>query len=198
MEIEQKRGLNRTRFTFNDDHLTYTQGQPGGMRTFEVNYSDIPLENWDLEERATWFLNAGIVLLVVWFCQVLLGVIIPPATGGFFLHWPLAAACCMGLYHVTIIRYTVFQTDAGKICLICDNKHEEVINEILTRRRAQLLSWYGEIDYANDPGEEIRKFHWLKLQGAIGEEEFESIRSRIEIFHGPIHHADTMEGPSIN
>ena len=198
MEIEQKRGFNRTRFTFNDDHLTYTLRQTGGMRTFEVNYSDIPIGNWDMEKRAPWFLNAGIVLLVVWFCQIFIGIIIPLSTGGLFLHWPLAAAGCLLIYQLTLIRYTVFKTDEGKICLICDGKHEEVMNEILSRRRAQLLSWYGEIDYANDPGEEIRKFHWLKLQGVIGEEEFESIRNRIEIFHGPILNADTMEGPSIN
>jgi len=197
MEITQKRYFNRSHFTFEDDRLTYTMGHDGGSRSFGVNYADIPMEHTTLEERTPWFRNAGVVLLIVWLCRLLTGIIDPPSPPVLSLHWPLAAACCLLIYRFAVTHFTVLKTEAGELYLICDDRHEEVLNELMTRRKSQLLAWYGEIDYANDPGEEIRKFHWLKMQGVIGDDEFETIRTRIEVFHSP-HETDFMEGPSIN
>lgn len=198
MEIKQKRYFNRTRFTFDDDRLIYAMEHDGGSRSFGVNYSEIPMESTDMEERTPWFRNAGIVLLIVWLCRTLVGIVDPASAPGLSLHWPLAATCCLLIYRFAVTHFTVFNTEAGELYLICDDRYEEILSEIMTRRKSQLLSWYGEIDYANDPGEEIRKFHWLKMQGAIDDNEFQTIRTRIEIFHGPIQETDFMEGPSIN
>ncbi|WP_300669944.1 hypothetical protein [Desulfoluna sp.] len=198
MEIEQKRYFNCTRFTFDDERLIYAMEHDGGSCAFDVSYADIPMESTAMETRTPWFRNAGIVLLIAWVCQMLVELVETSSVPGFSLHWPLVALCCVLIYRCVVIRYTVFKTDAGELRLICDDHHEEVLNEIMTRRKNQLLSWYGEIDYANDPGEEIRKFHWLKLQGAIGDDEFETIRTRIEVFHGPMQETDFLEGPSIN
>ena len=198
MEIEQKRYFNRTRFTFDDDRLTFTMKHDGGSRSFDVNYSEIPMENAGMEERTPWFRNAGVVLLIAWLCRTLVGIVDPASAPGLSLHWPLAATCCLLIYRYLVTNFTIFNTDAGELYLICDDHYEEILNEIMTRRKSQLLSWYGEIDYANDPGEEIRKFHWLKMQGAIDDDEFQTIRTRIEVFHGPMLETDFMEGPSIN
>ena len=198
MEIEQKHCFNSTQFIFDRDHLSYTRKHLGGSLSFDMNYVDIPMENWDLEERIPWFCNTGIVLMMIWFCQILSGLIDPLSAAGTFLHWPLAAICCLGIYRYAVTRFTVFKTDQGKLYLICDDQYEAVMDEINSRRKSQLLIWYGEIDYTNDPGEEIQKFHWLKQQGVIGDDEFESICTRIHVFHGPMQETDFMEGPSIN
>lgn len=198
MEIEQKRFLNRTRFTFEDERLTYTMGHDAGALSFGVHYADIPLETMAVEKRNPWFRNAAVVLLVIWACRALTGLADPALPMSLSLHWALSATCCMLIYRYALTQYTVFDTEAGKLYLICDDREEEIVAEIMKRRKKQLLAWYGEIDYTNDPGEEIRKFHWLKIQGVIGDDEFESIRTRIEIFHSPMQETDFMEGPSIN
>jgi len=198
MEIEQKRYLNRTRFTFEDERLAYTMGHEAGSRSFGVHYADIPMETTVVEARNPWFLNTAAVMLIVWACGIIAGMGGAVSEMDLALHWPLAASVCLLIYRYVLTQYTVLKTDAGELHLICDDRHEEILDEIMKRRKSQLLSWYGEIDYANDPGEEIRKFHWLKVQGVIGDDEFESIRTRIEVFHGPMQETDFMEGPSIN
>ncbi|BCS95669.1 hypothetical protein DSLASN_13010 [Desulfoluna limicola] len=198
MEINQKRFFNWSRFTFDDERLTCTMGHEDGSCSFGVNYADIPMEQTSVEQRIPWFRNAGLVLLIIWLCRTLVGLVEPASAPGLSLYWPLAATCCFLIYRVAVTRFTVLKTDAGELYLICDTRHDEVLDELMTRRKSQLLSWYGEIDYANDPGEEIRKFHWLKMQGVIGDDEFETIRTRIEVFHGPMQDTDFMEGPSIN
>jgi len=198
MEIEQKRYLNRTRFTFEDERLAYTMEHEAGSRSFDIHYADIPIETTAVETRNAWFRNAAFILLIVWMCRLFTGLVVPGSGMSLSLHWPLAASFCLLIYRYACTPYTVFKTESGELYLICDGRHDEVLAEIMKRRKSQLLSWYGEIDYDNDPGEEIRKFHWLKVQGVIGDDEFESIRTRIEIFHGPIQETDFMEGPSIN
>ncbi|VFQ46777.1 hypothetical protein [Desulfoluna butyratoxydans] len=198
MEIEQKRYLNRTRFTFEKERLSYAMGQESGSRSFGVYYADIPMETTMVEARNSWFRNAAAVLGIVWVCSLLTWLAVPSQQTGPALYLPIAASICLIIYRFAFTRYTVLKTESGDIYLISGKRHDEIFDELMKRRKSQLLSWYGEIDYANDPGEEIRKFHWLKVQGVIGDEEFESIRTRIEVFHGPMQETDFMEGPSIN
>ncbi len=198
MEIEQKHGFNRTQFVFDRDHLSYTRKHSGGSLSFDLNYVDIPMENGDIEERSPWFCYAGIVLMIIWFCHTMAGFITPFPSSGPLWPWLLSAIACLGIYRYTATHFTVFETDKGTLYLIFNHQHETVMDEITSRRKSQLLSWYGEIDYTNDPNEEIQKFHWLKEQGVIGDKEFESICTRIHIFHGPMQETDFMEGPSIN
>lgn len=198
MDIEQRRFFTRTRFTLDTDRLTFSLEHDAGYRSFDVHYADIPMETTDLESRVPWFRNAAMAIMIAWVCRTAVGLADPVSASGLALHWPLSALCCLLVYHFVVTRFTVFKTEAGKLYLICDGRHDELMTELLERRKSQLLSWYGEIDYANDPGEEIQKFHWLKTQGVIGDDEFETIRTRIEVFHGPMQEPDFMDLPSIN
>jgi len=53
------------------------------------------------------------------------------------------------------------------------------MDEIRERRKKQLLEWYGNINFANDPEEEIRKFHWLHSQHLISAGQLEQIITAI-------------------
>jgi hypothetical protein len=53
------------------------------------------------------------------------------------------------------------------------------MEEIRERRKKQLLEWYGNINFANDPEEEIRKFHWLHSQHLISAGQLEQIITTI-------------------
>lgn len=197
MEIEQKKWFNRCRYTFEDERFTCAMGDGHSSCTFAVNYADLPMDSMAMEERQPWLRHAA--MLCALFATILLGV-------GFFIEVPeflaitlaLTGLICSVAHRFFVTRFTAMKTDAGLITIICDDQHDDILKEMMERRRKQLLLWYGEIDYTNDPGEEIRKFHWLKSQGVIGEDEFETIRNRIEVFHNPSHDPDFMEGPSIN
>jgi hypothetical protein len=53
------------------------------------------------------------------------------------------------------------------------------MSEIRARRKKQLLDWYGNINFANDPEEEIRKFHWLHSQQLISADQLQKIINTI-------------------
>ncbi|MCG8473277.1 MAG: hypothetical protein MI742_15660 [Desulfobacterales bacterium] len=197
MEIEQKKWFNRSRYTFEAERLTCAQGDQSRSVTFVVNYADIPLDTQAIEERQSWLRHAALIFTFLAAVQLGLGfVMVVPEFWA--ISFALTGLFCSLMHRFLVTRFTAIKTDSGFIRIICDAKHDTIIEEVMTRRRKQMLLWYGEIDYTNDPGEEIRKFHWLKSQGVIGEDEFESIRNRIEVFHSPMQEPDFMEGPSIN
>jgi uncharacterized protein YqgQ len=53
------------------------------------------------------------------------------------------------------------------------------MTEIRERRKTQLLDWYGNINFANDPEDEIQKFEWLYSQRLITSEQFQRIVTTI-------------------
>ena len=78
-------------------------------------------------------------------------------------------------------------SDAGEISLLRDGRYDTLMEEINKRRKKQLLEWYGDIDFGNDPEEEIRKFHWLHSEHLISEDQ---LRRTIAI----IRDAETVDG----
>ena len=67
--------------------------------------------------------------------------------------------------------------------MVKNKQHDNLISEISSRRKGQLLSWYGELDYSNDPNAELEKFKWLMSEGAIGEVEYMRIAGKLKNHH---------------
>ena len=181
MNLSQKNLSNRTDFTFGDDLLEYTIKDQNGRRTFSVEYGAIDTDSGEMEERNAWYRNVG-------FFWILLGAFIifsQYADSGEVRGsvWLTLGIICFALYGMLKTTYTTLDSDKGRIFIIKDSSHDEIMEAIETRRKEQWLRWYGTIDFNNEPDKEIGKFKWLADRNAISEEEFLAYRGQILEYH---------------
>ena len=181
MEINQSRFSNKTKFIFGDDSLIYTLKDMGGRQSFSVPYISILKDRSELEERNPWFRNVGLLWVLIGIIQTLY--VYHGAGGPILSIWLILGMVCLAIYWVATTRYTVLNTERGSIYVILDKKHEEVLQELSSRRKAQLRNLYGAINLQNDPAVEMNKFRWLLQEGAISDEEFRSTLKEIGVHH---------------
>src|SRR5262249_23926652 len=74
---------------------------------------------------------------------------------------------------------TVIGTPQGRILVFDREGKDQIVTEIYRRRREEIRRKYSEVDFLNDPQHEIAKFTWLKGQGLISEQEFETAIGKI-------------------
>jgi hypothetical protein len=83
----------------------------------------------------------------------------------------LPAPACLAAHALIRASVVYLPSDSGELSLLHDKQYDTLMQEIRTRRKKQLLDWYGKIDFRNDPEEEIRKFHWLHAENLISEDQ---------------------------
>ena len=57
----------------------------------------------------------------------------------------------------------------------------KIIDELSSRKKSQLLNWYGTVNPENDLDQEISKFKWLVEQEVITKEESERKIAQAEL-----------------
>ena len=67
--------------------------------------------------------------------------------------------------------------------VIQDKQHDEIINALQSRKKQQLLAWYGDVNPDNELQTEIQKFHWLAEQGVLTQEESEQKIAQAQLLH---------------
>lgn len=181
MQVIQKHLSNRATFRFGKAQLVYTIRDASGCRSFAVEYGYIPTEASELEERVPWLRDVGIFLTVLGLLltgvQLALGQ--PPAA----LIWLPIGFLTLLAYRGLRTRYTVIATEMGRIFVIRDGRHDEVMDELSRRRTAQWRQWYAEVDLDNDPDSEMDKFDWLRERNVISETEYQEAMKTIALHH---------------
>ena len=196
MDKSQKRFSNRTSFTFAEDSLQYTVKDGTGRRTFSVEYAGISTDTGEIEERNDWYRNVG-------FFWVLIGVFLSYSrfneTGEIRISiWLTLGVICFALYGFLKTTFTTLDSEKGRIFIIQDSKHDEIKDEIDSRRKNQWFRWYGTVDYDNEPQNEIGKFQWLLDRDVITEDQFVEFRSLILDHHGSQQAEDPSEKRTLN
>lgn len=173
MKIEQRKLSNRHTFTFETDRLNFAYRDKSGAGDIDIPYADFPLKSSTRIDQNFWLRNVGYIWCAVGAIQIALALFTDrPLIGAGF--WLLLGVGCLLWAHFTKVTYSVFSTDRGSVWVIQDpNNHDRVIDEIRSRRRAQLLAWYGDINLENGLDKEIGKFRWLEEQQALTTEEAE-------------------------
>ena len=181
MELIQKKLSNNTKFVFGGEKLQYTLKDNTGSQSFAVEYSSIPSELSEFIEQNVWYRNVGIAWLIIsgfqmahWYSE--LGTLKVSL-------WLLLGIVFFAIYMLAKTEYSILNTDNGRIFIIKDVKHDQILGEIHSRKRGQLLSWYGDINYSNDPNNELAKFNWLLDQGAITESERSEMENKLRLYH---------------
>ena len=184
MRIVQKSPLLSTSFVFEAENLICVRKDWHGVQRLEVPYGSIRMEPGSgLEQNAALFACA--VALFFWgLVQAAHALLHADPYGPLFL---LAAPACLAAHALIRAEVVYLPSDAGEISLLRNGRYDTLMEEINKRRKKQLLEWYGDIDFGNDPEEEIRKFHWLHSEHLISEDQ---LRRTIAI----IRDAETVDG----
>lgn len=168
MKIEQRKFSTKTTFNFEDDGITYEVRDGSGATAFRTDYEDISFETSYFEERNVWFRNVGYLWLAI-------GVV---ATGFRFQEgkptlsiWIILGIGFVGWYYLRRIGYTIFDAPKGRILIIRDGKHDQIVQTIVERRRACLRNRYAAVDPHNSPEAEARRFAWLHEHEIISDDE---------------------------
>jgi len=196
MEKQQKRRSNKTQFIFNEEKLKYSFKDKSGGHSFDIHYGAIPNDSFEFEERNVWYRNLG----AIWSLLGLFIIVSRYMETGVLRGslWFTLGIICFIVYWFSEVSYKVINTEKGRIFVIKDKIHDEILDEIFTRKKEQLLSRYGEINYLNDPNSEANKFMWLLQEDAITRNEFEEIMKKLQTHHIMEQHSYEEEGKKIN
>jgi hypothetical protein len=177
MEIKQKKFSNKTNFIFGRSQLKYNLQDTSGSSTFSIDYSDIPFEFDEFEEKNQWFRNAGLLWILIGAIQGVMNILEHGRVGGFF--WAFIGLICMAVFYYAKTKFSIFNTEKGRIFVIQNKQYEKIMNTINNRRKSHLKELYGEINLDRDPKDEISKFQWLVENAVISEVEFAEIKQKI-------------------
>lgn len=172
MEIIQKKRSVKHTFTFYDDRFNVAYEEKSGSSDADITYADFPQKSSIQVEQNEWLRNVGLLWIAIGMAQIAYAFYLnAPITGREF--WILIGAACVAWAYSSRIKYTVYRAEHGNIFVIQDKLHDKIIDEINSRRKAQLLNWHGEVNAENDLEYEVRKFNWLLEQEVISKEEAE-------------------------
>ena len=178
-EYRQKRLSNRMRFVFGEKKLAYTFEDSQHRQRFALEYDEVPFTQTEFTERfealraVAFFWGA---LAIVFLLGAIADRVVPYAT---VVLAALGGLAYLG-YRKLDASFTVFDTPPGRLLIAQDKQHDDILGEIVSRRRDMILKSHGEVDAENDPEQERAKFAWLRERGIITEDEYQAKLREIE------------------
>jgi hypothetical protein len=175
-------------FAFHGDYLDFSMND-GALTEFKVHYKDLP----NPTEYRSFMKKSGLASFVLCL-SALLGMALmnfvandryfmTPAGShqaliATFIYVPAVFILVLGARRFSRREYTILPVTKGTIRVLKDAQHDRIVGEMQNRRHAALRA-RAVIDTANSPQDELRKFVWLREQGAITGPEFENFREKI-------------------
>lgn len=182
MLITQKNFFVKTAFDFGKKSLKYTLKSESKTDNYTIKYTDISFDNIiEQQQRRNSLRNFGILWFIVGFFHVSFQILDSGSLKGSL--WFVIGFFCIVAYKVTKKNYIILQTTLVPILIIKDAKYAEIYSEINSRQKKMLFSLYGEIDYENNPNDEISKFNWLKEHEVITQLQLDKVKSKIKNHH---------------
>ena len=95
----------------------------------------------------------------------------------------MVGMACVLWAHFSKTRYSVFRTERGNVLVMQNKQHQQIVETLHARRKAQLLDWYGDVNPDNELENEIRKFQWLVEQDVMTQAESEQKIAQAQLLH---------------
>lgn len=198
MEITQKKRSNKHTFTFKENHLSFAYEDKTGTGEIDIAYGDFPNKLSTRIEQSDGLKLVGILWTAIGAYQLGYGIYnnLTLSGRGF---WLFLGIICLLVYYFTKVKYSVFNTERGSVFVIQGRNHDQIIDEIKTRRKKQLFDWYGAINPENPIENEINKFNWLVKEEIIPKEEGDKKIEQIRTMHSQtIANNDEFKPDSVN
>lgn len=177
MKFHQKKGKNEIIFSLYEDHFEYFIKDESSKGEFVIPYEIISSDKFELVEKNHLFKNNAIYLLIISILFTTATLVFRVPT--YYFLFILATLIMYIMYLRSKTTFTVIETDNRKVYVIHDKQHDEIINQLYSRRNELMKKKYGKINLTNDPETEIRRFKWLLAEKVISPKEFEDIQSQI-------------------
>jgi hypothetical protein len=179
MKFEQKKNGNHCSFFLKKEGLEYSFRDKQTEFTLNLDYEQIPFESAKIREQNQWFRNAGALWIIIGLYSSYSQY---QANGSIRLSfWLILGLGCLVFYFIRQTDFLIFDTNRGRILIINDKTGGEVLDLIQSRRAEQIRQRYGNIDWANDPENEIRRFQWMEERRIISQSEFQEIKTRLRL-----------------
>lgn len=179
--LKQRRLFETREFHLHPEHLRVIVKDGDGTAEVLIDYEMITMNKRHLVEQSS-RLYFSAISFGIFSCGGLvaysLGV---TAMAKWVALWLLASIVLFAFHWARRKEYLLVDLTNDKSLFFLQGrpstgKLERFLEEMYKRRRRYLRHRYEEIDFDNDPRNEIRKFEWLLQEGAISEAEFETIR----------------------
>lgn len=179
--IQKKRGVKQT-FTLRDDHFNFAYEDKSGSGDIDLNYVDFPLKSSVSIEQNEWLRNVGLLWIALGVAQIGWAIFNDLSLSGKGF-WLMVGMACVLWAHFSKTRYSVFRTERGNVLVMQNKQHQQIVETLHARRKAQLLDWYGDVNPDNELENEIRKFQWLVEQDVMTQAESEQKIAQAQLLH---------------
>ena len=179
--IQKKRGVKQT-FTLRDDHFNFAYEDKSGSGDIDLNYVDLPQKSSVSIEQNEWLRNVGLLWIALGVAQIGWAIFNDLSLSGKGF-WLMVGMACVLWAHFSKTRYSVFRTERGNVLVMQNKQHQQIVETLHARRKAQLLDWYGEVNPDNELENEIRKFQWLVEQDVMTQAESEQKIAQAQLLH---------------
>ena len=171
MQIKQKKAAYKLTFTFNDEYVNYAYDHRDGSGDYDIKYIDFPSKFITFIERNDYCRNVGLIWIFLGFAYHAFTFykFSHPSLWGFLGIF--LGILCLIFVSFRKIKFTIYETQYVGMLIIQNSKHDEIINEIMSRRKEKLLKLYGDINPDNDIENEIEKFEWLEREKVLSKKE---------------------------
>lgn len=179
--IQKKRGVKQT-FTLRDDHFNFAYEDKSGSGDIDLNYVDFPQKSSVSIEQNEWLRNVGLLWIALGVAQIGWAILNDLSLSGKGF-WLMVGMACVLWAHFSKTRYSVFRTERGNVLVMQNKQHQQIVETLHARRKAQLLDWYGDVNPDNELESEIRKFQWLVEQDVMTQAESEQKIAQAQLLH---------------
>ena len=179
--IQKKRGVKQT-FTLKDDHFNFAYEDKSGSGDIDLNYVDLPQKSSVSIEQNEWLRNVGLLWIALGVAQIGWAIFNDLSLSGKGF-WLMVGMACVLWAHFSKTRYSVFRTERGNVLVMQNKQHQQIVETLHARRKAQLLDWYGDVNPDNELENEIRKFQWLVEQDVMTQAESEQKIAQAQLLH---------------
>jgi hypothetical protein len=179
--IQKKRGVKQT-FTLRDDHFNFAYEDKSGSGDIDLNYVDFPQKSSVSIEQNEWLRNVGLLWIALGVAQIGWAIFNDLSLSGKGF-WLMVGMACVLWAHFSKTRYSVFRTERGNVLVMQNKQHQQIVETLHARRKAQLLDWYGDVNPDNELESEIRKFQWLVEQDVMTQAESEQKIAQAQLLH---------------
>jgi hypothetical protein len=177
VRFQQKRGGRRVRIAINKIGVDYEIKDINGENHFRVLYEQIDPETSRIVEKNGWLLRFGILWAILGGILTLFsGVETLPVS----VVLVLFGAASVFYYFWRKATFSVLRTERGRISIIVDKWHDDILRELNLKRVSILRSKYLQIDHDNSPKSELGKYNWLRRVGAITDVELSQFTAMLQ------------------
>ena len=178
--FEQKRAGRRVRISIDRTGVEYEIKDAGGEVRFHTLYEEIDPQVAHVAQKNGVLQHTGCLFLVIAVVLLACSSVMASITWADGAFWALVGGACVGFSYLRRIAFSVMNTERGRMSVIVDERHDQILREINLRRVSTLRTKYLQIDHDNSPKIEMGKYIWLRRVGAITDVELSQFASMLQ------------------